>query len=310
MVFRNRNRLQCYVCDAIVRPRQLARINGDNLIKREITIIRRDANNLLRDPTCLRLNILTQTSNHTCMILNVFVTRNIYIPETAKCCRIQLDHNGLPYMIRGQQLQIILQELRRVSQNGCLYNDENSFTDKEFKSIAFISKDQFRKLFTFCDPVPREESHRYVLKRVLLLFLCKLHQGLSDEFLKFNYPNSERSLMQRFVPQNIDFQAITRDQFIERHVNDFANDLYNPQSNEPRELITLMEPIRHLVKPAFIVALDGYILTIQGPYFSDSRNNDAEIFRNEYARDNDAMKVWFQDGDIFVVDRGLLLMYE
>ncbi|EZA49490.1 hypothetical protein X777_12284 [Ooceraea biroi] len=88
-----------------------------------------------------------------------------------------------PYVIRGHQLHIILQELRRVSQNDCSYNDESSFTDEEFKSIAPISKDQFRELYTFYDPVPREGGHRHVSKRDLL-FLCKLRQGLSDEFLK------------------------------------------------------------------------------------------------------------------------------
>lgn len=92
MTLRNRTRLQCFVCNAVVRPVQSARIDGeDNLHKREIAIIRRDANNLLaldimdrtrlcancnrfvlnemevikRDPTCLRLNVLTQTSSYT-----------------------------------------------------------------------------------------------------------------------------------------------------------------------------------------------------------------------------------------------------
>lgn len=83
----------------------------------------------------------------------------------------------------------MLQELRTVCQNGCSYNDENSFTDEEFKSIAPLSKDQFRELYTFCDSKPREKGHRYVSKRDLLLFLCKLRQGLSDELLKviFHY---------------------------------------------------------------------------------------------------------------------------
>lgn len=187
--------------------------------------------------------------------VNVFIKKNIYISETAKCCRIHLDDNVLllqflleglrfinrPYVICGQQLQIILQELQTVCQNGCSYNDKNSFTDEEFKSIAPLSRDQFRKLYTFCDSIPREKGYKYVSKRDLLLFLCKLRQGLSDKFLKiiFHYPSRQsvsltiqtvrKSLMQRFVPQNIGFQVITRNEFIERHVNDFANGLYNPQ---------------------------------------------------------------------------------
>ncbi|EZA52958.1 hypothetical protein X777_07635 [Ooceraea biroi] len=279
MAFRNSNRLQCYVCDAIVRPGQLARIDGDdNLIKREIAIMRRDANNRVpldiadltrlcvncnrslaieRDPTCLRLNVLTQTSSHTCMICNQY----------ANIQRLSVE----PYVIRGHQLHIILQELRRVrdlsGRNNCLYNDESSFTDEEFKSIAPISKDQFHELYTFCDPVPRG-GHRHVSKRDLLLFLCKLRQGLSNEFFKviFHYPRRQ-------------IVSLTIQSYC-RHKG------------------------RHLVKPALIVAPDGYILTIQGPYFSDSKNNDAQMLRNEYARDGDARRAWFQDGDILVVDRG------
>jgi len=61
---------------------------------------------------------------------------------------------------------------------------------------------------------------------------------------------------------------------------------------------------RHLVKPVLIVAPDGYILDIQGPYFSDSKNNDAALLQNEFIRDADRMKHWPQENDIVIVDRG------
>ncbi|KYQ53566.1 hypothetical protein ALC60_00093, partial [Trachymyrmex zeteki] len=61
---------------------------------------------------------------------------------------------------------------------------------------------------------------------------------------------------------------------------------------------------RHLIKPVLIVAPDGYILDIQGPYFSDSRNNDAAILQNEFDRDAERMLRWFQEDDIVIVDRG------
>lgn len=59
----------------------------------------------------------------------------------------------------------------------------------------------------------------------------------------------------------------------------------------------------HLLKFILIVALDGYILDVQDPYFSDSRNNDA-ILENEFERDAKRMEDWFRDGDILIVDRG------
>jgi len=37
--------------------------------------------------------------------------------------------------------------------------------------------------------------------------------------------------MSCFVPHNIGLNAITREQYIERHVTDFANELYNPNPN-------------------------------------------------------------------------------
>ena len=59
-----------------------------------------------------------------------------------------------------------------------------------------------------------------------------------------------------------------------------------------------------MVKPVLVVAPDGYILDIQGPYFSDSHNNDAAILQNEFVRDADRMHRWFQEDDIVIIDRG------
>ncbi|KYN18648.1 hypothetical protein ALC57_09030 [Trachymyrmex cornetzi] len=276
------------------------------------------------NPECLRLNVLAQTSWKTCLFcnaannlhrlsvssrVNVFVIRNIYIPEEVRCCQVHLDDEGyiFPYLLL------------------------------EFKSIAPITKEQFRDLFEFCDPVVDDTQIRNITRKDLIAFLCKLRQGLSDEFLRFifNYPsrqstslaigNVRKSLMRRFVPQNIGFQAITREEYIRLHVSDFANELYNANPEYRKAIVypdgtyadiqkssnfrALRQSYcfhkgRHLLKPLLIVAPDGYILHIFGPYFSDSRNNDAAILRNEFERDVGLMREWFEEEDIFIVDRG------
>lgn len=388
-----RRRIRCYVCDNAFQIQQMARINGDdNETKRQIAISRRDGlgkvyryidnesrlcfncnqfivneiKQIETDPTCLRLNVVTQTRNNSCLFcnsvvnvrrlslesrVNVFVLKNIYIPEDVRCCDRHLDNRGFilplllsdllfinrPFVIKGQQLQVFLQALRNVANNKNHYEDENSFTEDEFKSIAPITKQQFQELYTYCDPVPQEHGIRNVSKKDLLTFLCKLRQGLSDEFLRvlFQYPSRQtvslaiskvrQSLLKRFVPDNIGFQAITREEYIMRHITPFANELYNPQPDIPKVIAYIdgtysyihkssnfrvlrqtysMHKGRHLVKPALIVAPDGYILTIQGPYFSDSRNNDAQMLNNEFQRDAESMREWFHDGDIFILDRG------
>ena len=130
--------------------------------------------------------------------------------------------------------------------------------------------------------------------------------------------------MIRFVPQNIGLNAITREQYIERHVTDFANTLYN--RDEARQVIAYIDGTycyiekssnfqalrqsyclhkgRHLVKPALIVAPDGYILDIHGPYFSDGRNNDAAMLQYEFENDANALREWMGEGAIVIVDRG------
>ena len=66
----------------------------------------------------------------------------------------------------------------------------------------------------------------------------------------------------------------------------------------------LMHKGRHMLKPTLFVAPNGYILAILGPYFSDSRNNDAAILNSKFEGDANVLREWFQNGDIFLVDRG------
>ena len=125
----------CYTCNKPFNVRQLAHMDGDeNVIKRQIAITRRDEfghpplhlddNSRLcincnlsiidelamieADPTCLGLNVLTQTASQTCVICNaqnnvrtlsiqcrvqVFMETNIYIPDNVSC-ENYLDKNG------------------------------------------------------------------------------------------------------------------------------------------------------------------------------------------------------------------------
>lgn len=387
-------RPRCYTCNKLCNIQRMTKIlaidaDANNAAKIEIALNRRETfglppipvNDVSRlcincnrsileelrilanDPTCLRINVLKQTSNVTCLIcnngnniqrlsskcrVNIFICKNIYVPESARACLQHLDEDGIilrplleglefvnrPYKIKGPQMYTFLQELRTAGNyKKWEFHSENSFTDEEFKSMSPVNKQQFQNLFTYCDVV----ENRHITKKDLLAFLCKMKQGLSDDFLKviFNYSTRQNaslaitkvrlSLMMRFVPGNIGLGAINREQFIERHVTPFANRLYNPIPEEPKAIVYVdgtyceihksknFQVLRqsfcvhkghHLIKPVLIVGPDGYILTIQGPYFSDTHNNDAALLRNEYRRDTEMIRNWFQENDIFVVDRG------
>lgn len=259
-----------------------------------------------------------------------------------KGCILRALLPGLQYLDRlyrlvGRELLEFLNMLRVMAKNDRPdFENENSFSDEEFKSITATTKDQFNEMLTFCDPVVEHNRNRYVYKKDLLMFLCKLKQGLSDDFLKliFNYKSKQavslaistiRYLMIRFVPQNIGLNSITREQYIQQHVTEFANTLYNEEENVRKVIACIngtysyiekssnfqalrqsycLHKGRHLVKPALIVAPDGYILDIHGPYFSDARNNDAAMLEREFQNDAKALQEWLGENAIIIVDRG------
>lgn len=330
--------------------------------------INREIRDLEADPTCIRLNVLKQTRNRYCLFcgeqrntsrlsgncrVKIFILRNIYAPPSVRSCPHHLDQNGFvqrllldglefvnrPYRLPGPELNNLLQVMRREARpDEPNFNDENSFTDDEFRCVTSISKAQFDDMYRYCEGNNENENHgRRVHRKDLLTFLCKLRQGLSDEFLKliFKYSSRQavslaistvrRCLMVQFVPENIGLNAINRQQYIEQHVTELANRLYNQNPELPVAIAYLdatysyipkssnfralrhsysLHKGRHLVKPALIVAPDGYILDIQGPYFSDSANNDAAILQNEYENNINGIREWFENGDIFIFDRG------
>ena len=64
---------------------------------------------------------------------------------------------------------------------------------------------------------------------------------------------------------------------------------------------------RPLVKPMLtcIVAYDGYIIDILGPYLANGKNNDVAILNKHLSKKhcNNILK-WSQRNDVLVLDRG------
>lgn len=224
--------------------------------------------------------------------------------------------------------------------NSTSFDSEEHFEDEEFKKITSINKQQFADLFSTCQPVVIYGKNRVPTKKDMIAFLMKLRQGLSDEYIKVIMSYTSRqavslaitiarsTLMQTFVPNNLGFhchELRNRGQFIERHVTSFSNILYNSQPHNPKAILfpdcTYLKVPKSsnfraqrqsfsshkrysLLKAGLIVAPDGFIVDVHGPYFSDTRNNDAAILGNELEDDLQNIRQWIQEGDIFVVDRG------
>lgn len=202
--------------------------------------------------------------------------------------------------MNSQELQSFFNSPRKANSQAAV--DENNCTPEEFKTLSPISHQDFEDLYSNCQPVFDGSRYRRITRKDLLLFLCKLRHSISDDSLRtiFKYStiqavslavtNVRKSLMVRFVSENIDLDCMTREQFINTHVPDFSCILYNP-TPEDEKLMVIMDGTciytekssnfavqrptysshkgTQLVKPFFLTADDGFILDIQGCYFSD-----------------------------------------
>lgn len=52
------------------------------------------------------------------------------------------------------------------------------------------------------------------------------------------------------------------------------------------------------------VSTSGYILSVIGPYYSDGKNNDAQILKHIIQNDIEEFKQWVCENDVIIVDRG------
>ena len=149
--------------------------------------------------------------------------------------------------------------------------------------------------------------------------------------------------MQKFVPENIGFQHISRQEVLDKHTTDLSKKLLTvvptqlplvsdcnycrfsaqvlnivfhfffiatylyiqkPSDNEFQRQTFSAHKSRSLVKPMFITATDGYIIDVVGPFLCDSKNNDSSILKHYFWNNLNEILGWIEEDDILVTDRG------
>jgi hypothetical protein len=131
--------------------------------------------------------------------------------------------------------------------------------------------------------------------------------------------------MSDFVPHNLGFQHVSREDVIQMHTRELAKDLLTTGFTTDPAILVLdgtyvyiqkssnfsfarrsysLYKHRPLLKPMMIVTTTGYIVSILGPHLSDSTNNDASILKHMIHCNTEELRTWLKEDDIFVVDRG------
>lgn len=109
--------------------------------------------------------------------------------------------------------------------------------------------------------------------------------------------------MKNFVPRHLGFQHISHQELCLHHITPIARKLFTSVDNQDQAVLILdgtyiyiqkshdyefqrlsysLHKNRPLVKPMMVVAPDGYIISVLGPYLSDYHNNDASITNCSY----------------------------
>lgn len=183
----------------------------------------------------------------------LFLTRNVWIPEGARCCpdhiilrrfKQQALDSIKPFSIRYQEwnssdLETLLERLRTLYNGRKRFNfdDSRDLSDDAYFTLTSLSKDAFDHLVEVVSSSNVKNSCNRSVRTAVGIYLCKLRLGLSNSLLTimFELPdkrvvsriiNSARqALMESFVPYNLGFNHITRQEIIDLHTTTIAREL-------------------------------------------------------------------------------------
>ncbi|CAF5180836.1 unnamed protein product, partial [Rotaria magnacalcarata] len=169
----------------------------------------------------------------------IFLKKYILIPEGARCCSQHLDDDRLTKNAIDKVAPFSIQSKRFSSSEQKRFDFGNplSLSDDEYQILTSLTKVQFEDLASYLfDSNIRNSSNRSI-RTALAILLCKLPLGLSLNILAvlFQLPDKKTvsrslktvrtALMTRFVPSNLGFNHITRQEIIDQHTSTMARRL-------------------------------------------------------------------------------------
>jgi hypothetical protein len=184
----------------------------------------------------------------------LFFTRNIWIPEGARCCSQHLIDHQLaseaineikPFAIRREELnssdvQLLLNKSQKLFENKNRrfnFDDPRNLTDDEHRLLTSLSKDDFNEIIQIVSSSSIRNSCNRSIRTAIGIYLSKLHLGLSNRLLAcmFELPDkrtvsriidsARQAILKSFVPFNLGFSHITRQDVINHHTTTIAREL-------------------------------------------------------------------------------------
>ena len=211
--------------------------------------------------------------------------------------------------VESHEIGQLLNELREIANkksNGLNFDNDDAMTDEDYTRLTGITKDQFNIVHESLSSLRSTLSRS--TRTALAMLLVKLRTGLSLAVLSTLFGvkkvtcskaihSARVSLMSHFVPKHLGLSHIERSKVNADHTTEFARVLFADSQTDVAIAVAdgtyiyieksgdyafqrrsySVHKGRPLVKPMMLVATDGYILTVLGPYLADGKNSDAKI---------------------------------
>ena len=193
--------------------------------------------------------------------------KNVFVPEGARCCGEHIFNDQLnvdaidqirPSIVQvmkfnASDVQLLIDQwwIRFQEQKRLNFDDPRYVSDDECKVLTSLSKVQFEDLVCQISESGIRNSSNRSIRTAVAILLCKLRLGMSNAFLAvlFQLPDkrtvsrciesARTALMNRFVPKNLGFSHIRRNETIHQHTSTLAQ--YLVCDNEPNTAILVID---------------------------------------------------------------------
>jgi len=278
-------------------------------------------------------------------ILQVFMEKQVWVKSTNRVCRNHLNGNifsvdsmqliqahGVGFRMKPDDIGDLLLHLINDKKSSLRIDfNSNDLSEDEYKLLTGISKNNFEDLYGILSGKMRSSHNRHP-RNALGMLLMTLRLDLTQRFLAFLFKTQQqvvsesikavsKILEDEFVPVNLGFSHMSREEAIRKHSRKFFNQLFEkpedtlfltadgtylfidkPGDFEEQRKTFSLHKHRNLLKPMMIILPSGYLIDAPGMFYADSNNNDAHIMK--YIFKNTELGTFVEEGDCLIYDRG------
>lgn len=266
----------------------------------------------------------------------ILMSQKVFVTENARVCNEHkqlynwefLDQHEFSRSFTKNEMESMLCLSVQEENNYFDFENVHTIDDSIFVFWTGLTKEKYNNILNIIRPALISKTPQTALG----VYLIKVRTGDSHERISslLHMPKSSvtrllkaarEALLSLFVPQHLGINHITRQQIINRNLVIPEGLFGNREERVPivicdgtyiylqkssnylfQKKTYSLHKYRNLVKPFLIVATDGHIIDVLGPYAATE--SDADIMKALFQNENGDYRRFFRASDVFILDRG------